>query len=311
MGHKSFCVAGAALVVALAGSVASATVTGSGVSVPSLPSGAVQSFSVSMDPGDFLSVMTTPMVTYFSGPDTVIQVLDPGGTALIGNDDGGAGYNGGPVTNFGSALRVRAAVAGSYTIQVSGFPDFGFTGAHSESGPYGFTTSVIGTGPGDFPDSPGNNTPATADPTGLAGFGSRVGVGSLTAGAADVDFFSVTLGAGDVLSAMTTPMESPFAAPDTLLGVFDTSGTLVFFNDDGGAGWDGAPVTNFGSAVRFVAPSAGTYFLGVTGFGDPDFDGIGHGESGPYGLTLSVVPAPGTLALGAGLGLLALRRRRR
>ncbi len=291
------CVTASAVVV-LSG-IAAASPTFSGVAGVNLSAGNVLSAPISLEEGDIFNAMTAPVGTLFSSPDTLMRLVDPSGAEVVFNDDGGSGN--GPSSQFGSTIRAAIRVSGVYTLQITGFNDRSFTGAHPEAGPLIFTGSVLGSTPGDFADSASDNTAAGAVPTGL-GVGAAVGFGTLTAG--DVDYFAVTMGAGDVLSAMTTGLQSQ--SLDTLLGVLDASG-LLLNNDDAGGDSRGS---NFESSLRFVAPAAGTYYIAVTGYGDSDFNGSGHTEDGAYGLTLSVVPAPGAAAL-LGLGMLAAGRRRR
>ena len=124
----------------------------------------------------------------------------------------------------------------------------------------------------------------------------------LQLGEGDVDFFRLDLKAGDVLSAMTAPLDDPgvsFDYPDTMLGLFDSSGTnLLVENDDAGDygesfldedlasdfPFDGGV---YGSALRAFIPVDGTYYLAVTGYEDYDFVGA-HEEFGPYALLVGV-----------------------
>jgi hypothetical protein len=121
----------------------------------------------------------------------------------------------------------------------------------------------------------------------------------------DVDYFSMPIAAGAFVTGSTfdfTPVGGP--ALDTLLGVFDPGGALMGFNDD-----DGPALL---SALAFVAPVSGVYSFAVTGFGDPDFDGTGHSETGVFRLVVSVPePAGMTLLVGLGCILASARRRRR
>lgn len=121
-----------------------------------------------------------------------------------------------------------------------------------------------------------------------AGSSAYVGDFSLIPG--DADFVGLgSLVAGDVITAATTPLEgSGFSNPDTLLGVFDAAGNRLAFNDDAGS-------IGRGSALAFEVLSAGDYFVAVTGYGNPTFEGP-HPESGSYALTISIVPvsAPNT-----------------
>jgi hypothetical protein len=126
----------------------------------------------------------------------------------------------------------------------------------------------------------------------------------------DVDFYPMSLLAGQVVSAMTAPLEilsTSFDVPDTMLGLFDSSGTLLLGNDDAGDVGSsdlfplldsdnptiGAPL---GSAIRALITTDGTYYLGVTGFGDDGFIGD-HTEAGRYALLVGVTAIPEASAM--------------
>ena len=169
-------------------------------------------------------------------------------------------------------------------------------------------------------DTVPNNTQATAQPlvSNTADWNSAscrlsadVGMGSLAApagGVGDVDYFSLVLPAGCIVTAITTPL-SPFSsAPDTLLGGLDAALAPYGTNDDAGTDSNGAG-TRRGSAIRFLTTAAGTHYMRVTGFNDTGFAGQ-HSQAGDYLLTISVTPEPATLGLLLG-GLVFFARRRK
>lgn len=163
-----------------------------------------------------------------------------------------------------------------------------------------------------------NNTLANATAISRPATGpfASVGIESLTAN--DVDVFSLVLSANELLTFNTAPLSiTPgLDTPDTAIALVNSGGTIVAINDDIGP-------TDFGSAIQYLVPSSGTYFLAVTGsddaaaaavggtFGSGSFSGA-HPETGQYALTVSVVqvPEPASIGLIGAVGLLGLRRRR-
>lgn len=176
-------------------------------------------------------------------------------------------------------------------------------------------------------DAGANDTPVGANPlisddfdfnVPLCDLSADVGLGTLAASGSDVDMYSVLLPNGCILTAITTPIGIFGSSPDTVLGLIDTFG-LANVDDDAGDDWNSAGgLTARGSAVRYQNTSGGpmTVYLAVSGYPDFNFDGLddfaggGHGESGAYLLTVSVVPEPTTIGLLLG-GLVLVARRRK
>jgi PEP-CTERM motif-containing protein len=160
-----------------------------------------------------------------------------------------------------------------------------------------------------------NDTQETADPIERGPVvWADAGVMHLADGGGDVDFFSIPLEEGEILMAATTPLTELFTVPDTILGLFDDQGTLLVSNDDAGNDDE-----SLGSKIEYLVTESDTFYIGVTGYDDFDFDGLAdypdnsipHTEVGAYGLTVSIfVPEPATLALLA-LGSMVLFRRKR
>jgi hypothetical protein len=114
-------------------------------------------------------------------------------------------------------------------------------------------------------------------------------VGDGANGAKDVDLYQLTLGTGEQLSVV-------------LNGVF--YGQIRFFNAAGQqVGTQFGPYVNPGTtslAGQFIAPAAGTYYVGITGYSNTSYDptvagsGTNASYTGAYTLTLERMAAGGT-----------------
>ena len=333
--HRWVRIVAGILGLALGSAMANAGSISSDVSRHALAPDQTQLFPLGeLNVGEVVFGITTPvsgLPNDFDDPDTQVATFfesdlgpaDLSSLILTANDDSDADNN---VSSdaLGSLYRLEAAFQDRYVVGVTGFDDF-FTGSgHGEQGEYLLTMGHIDptTPGGDFSDSDAtNDSRAGADTLGLASNQAKVAVNTLASGAAgDVDFYSIGLFAGDVLTAMTAPLASlsdDFDSPDTMIIVFDAFGNLLF--DDDQAGGDlsdfaidtvGTTAAN-GSAVHLLAPITGTYPFAVTGFDDPFAVG-GHTMVGDYALLVSRVPEPATaLMLGLGGALLMPRRARR
>jgi len=142
-----------------------------------------------------------------------------------------------------------------------------------------------------------------------AGVNVDVGRFRFSAGGGDTDFVGLGgLFAGDVVTVSTTPMvDAPnFEIPDTIVGIFDSSGTLLCREDDAfNNDLDDVP-RGYGSLCRFQVAADGDYFVAATGWSLDPFDG-NHVEEGAYTLTVTVTALPEpALPLQLAAGLLAL-----
>ena len=139
-------------------------------------------------------------------------------------------------------------------------------------------------------DEPNNDTLGTAGtsigPPAGTGFDADSGTFALTTG--DLDFVGLaSLESGDVVTAITTPLEDEFLeTPDTVMALQDSQGT-VLVEGTFGVDNDDESSRGLGALIRFVVPSSDDYYIVVSGAGDVDYSGD-HGETGSYILTLSV-----------------------
>lgn len=161
-----------------------------------------------------------------------------------------------------SELVFRAAADGDLVAAITGRSDDDFVGNHNESGPYDLRIVRDAFEP--------NDEIALATPLAAPGV-----LADLVMIAGDVDWFRLDLPAGSLWSIVAREVRGP--QPRLSLGLFDARGRLVASSE--GAGGGGLP------ELTLRAPSAASYFLAVSGTGDPQFQGL-HAMSGGYELAV-------------------------
>jgi hypothetical protein len=93
----------------------------------SLTAGDVDFYRFRASAGEIFAIETVPGTPL----DTMVGLFDEGGNLLIVDDDGGVGGTGSL-----SRLLVQIGADGVYSVGVTTWPDFGFTGAGSDTGRY-------------------------------------------------------------------------------------------------------------------------------------------------------------------------------
>ncbi|MDP7637180.1 MAG: DVUA0089 family protein, partial [Phycisphaerae bacterium] len=134
-----------------------------------------------------------------------------------------------------------------------------------------------------------NDILAQAVDSGLNGTGDAIFSGTIgdgAVGARDVDLFALQVEAGMVLSADIDAWENG-STLNSLLRVFDADGNELTFNDD---------IHGSDSFIEYALTRAGTYYVGVSGFGNFSYDPLAAGgelagSTGDYILTMSLAPA--------------------
>lgn len=166
-----------------------------------------------------------------------------------------------------------------------------------------FESEMLGNGANDTISTAQNLGSFTG--TDINVFGSRL---SLLPGSTSVDYYKFDIASAMSMSFSVTTPSGYINQNDPILGLFNSTGTLVTQDDDSGAGFD--------SLINSVL-NTGTYYLAVAGFSNFSFTGTSGSGDWPYQLSLSgssiaPVPEPETYALmGVGLlGLLATRRKK-
>ncbi len=194
-----------------------------------------------------------------SSLDSTLELLDAGGSSIEFDDDDDD-Y---PVDSI--ILNAALPGAGTYVFAVRPFS--------GGSPDHFYTASVQLTGPSGTIESEPNDTIGTATPAAIGSSASGV-----IDPAGDVDFFSFAGTAGSVVrldidagGLLQVPSPSTL---DSLLELFDPSGTSIAFNDDGGSTDSDLTVTLPVDGVYTVAVSAfagggsatDTYDLDITPF---------------------------------------------
>ncbi|MFM1902830.1 MAG: hypothetical protein RLZZ440_730, partial [Planctomycetota bacterium] len=228
-----------------------------------------------------------------SSLDSYLRLFDAAGRQLAANDDSASSVD--------SGLVFTATTAGRYYVGVSGFGNASYAAGSPGSGTAGSTGSYRldlafseVEPPEPEPENPGepNDTLATAtvglaageDVAELAGM-----IGDGLNAAADVDLFSVVLGVGDLLEVAVRG-QAIGSSLDSYLRFFDAAGGQLAANDDFGGSFD--------SGLTFTAAAAGTYYVGVSGYGNARYSpetaaGAVPGSVGPFELLLRrTVPIP-------------------
>ncbi len=222
------------------------------------PGGDNDYYSFTATAGDLLYAATMTSFDAASSNDTLVGVYAADGTTLIEED----GDNGVMAGTSSALAGVPLTAGGTYYLRVRHQ-----TSATSTIRPYHLHWTIR-TGAADAESEP-NDDPTTA-PAGLTWV-----TGSLSA-AADLDFYPITLAAGDtVYAALDADPErdaTEIATGTTLgFGPFTgVTGNYLTVNDTGSAGSDA-------EALFFTVATAGTYQIRVAGT-----------AAGTYGLSIAI-----------------------
>jgi subtilisin family serine protease len=240
----------------------------------------VDLFSVVLEAGQTLDAVVRARADG-SSLDSYLRLFDANGLQLAANDD---------ANGLDSQILYRAGATATYYVGVSGYGNSNYSPVNGSgttsgsTGPYQVTFSL--SSPPLEPNDSIAQATVVETSVGSESFEGSVGDGAY--GAADVDLFRVTLGAGQTLTA-DVAADSTGSSLDSYLRLFDAAGRQLATNDDYGGSLD--------SFLSFSAPAAGTYYVGLTGYGNsqyqPSVAGSGRaGSTGRYRLDLSFSAAP-------------------
>ena len=197
--------------------------------------------------------------------DSVIRLFNGSGTQLQANDDGIAP---GEASTDESYLDVTFAVAGTYALGVSGYGNVNYnavTGAGDTSGRTGAFTLVVT----PFPSKASDADDQLSEAINLGTLSTPFSVSGNTIDvAADVDMFSFKVTAGQ---RATFDIDRPSGELDSIIRLFDSTGTQIKINDDGRGEGESSSRESF-LDVTFAA--AGTYYLGVSGYRNSTYNAV-------------------------------------
>ena len=218
-----------------------------------------------------------------SSLDSYLRLFDSSGTQIAFNDDGPTP---GEVNSVESFLDFTFTTAGTYFLGVSGYGNSAYdpiTGSGDGTGSTGAYTLLV-------TPSGGNNDPddqiSEATPLGTLTQVQTISGQSIQPGT-DVDLFGFQVAAGARVSFnINRPTGSTF---DSFLRLFDSNGNELAFNDDGPTPGEANSVESY---LDFTFVSGGTFFLGVSGFGNSAYNAVSgandvSGSTGSYTLVIT------------------------
>lgn len=219
-----------------------------------------------------------------SGLDSYIRLFNGSGAQLAFSDDAAAP---GEVLGRDSYLEYTFSAGGTYFIGVSGYgnssysPTLGTGDSNGSTGAYALYLTPVDT---NDQMSEAYNLGSITTSRSVTGFSIE--------DTADVDMFRFTVTAGQRLSF---DIDRPSGSLDSYIRLFNSSGAQIAFNDDGPTPGEASSRESY---LSFTFTTAGTYYLGVSSFGNAGYNpSTGAGDS--YGtttgaFTLNITPATTT-----------------
>jgi hypothetical protein len=213
--------------------------------------------------------------TTLNGPGglgSYIRLFNVNGTEIAFNNDAAA--PGDTEMGFDSYLRYRFNTTGTYYLGVSNFSNRAYnpvTGRgdvlsnQNSTGTYRLRAQAL---PND-----GDDTISEAVSVGSLQTGPKTLSGAISFDV-DVDMFAVTVQAGQTVRFdIDTPTNGPNGL-GSYIRLFNSAGTELAFNNDGAAPGESV---GFDSYLQVQFSTAGTYYIGVSNVGNPNFNPLTGG----------------------------------
>lgn len=248
----------------------------------------VDFYKVNLSAGQSLTVdIDTP---YYGSLNSYVRLFSSSGTQVAYNDDeDGGGYGYGYGGSLDSLLSYTASSTGVYYVGVSGALNTSYNVNTAGSGIAGttgtYTIKMLASQPPSG-DVPGDTLATAYVPTLTPGtqwtYNETIGNG--LHGNKDVDLYKVNLLAGQ---SLTIDIDTPYYSYlNSYVRLFNSYGTQVAYNDDeGGGGYGYGYGGSLDSLLNYTAPSAGVYYVGVSGALNTSYNAntAGSGVAGTTG----------------------------
>ncbi|HCA95258.1 MAG TPA: hypothetical protein DEP38_11580, partial [Cyanobacteria bacterium UBA9226] len=259
------------------------------------PGSDVDMIAFQLDAGGRVTIDIDARINTPSSPlDSVLRIFDSNGNQVAVSDDAQA--PGEPFT-FDSYIDFTATQTGTYYVGVSSYSNFNYnpnvagSGTGGSTGNYNLQINMFET-PGDTLATARQSGLTSANP-GTFNLSSQIGNNPNVSRLSDVDMIAFQLDAGGQVTIDIDANQngSPL---DSVLRIFNSSGQEVAFSDDNAAPGEGASLDSY---LNFTATQAGTYYVGVSGYCNDDYNptvaGSGIGQTtGNYNLQMTVLDTP-------------------
>ena len=213
--------------------------------------------------------------------DSYIRLFNSTGQQLAFSDDAAAP---GEVFGLDSYLEYTFTNAGSYYLGVSGYGNSSYnaiTGlgdTNGSTGNYGLVVNNL------TPNDADDQISEAVDLGAISSTVTRTGLS--ISGGTDVDLFRVTVTSGQTVRFDIDNSSQEF---DSYIRLFDANGNELARNDDGPTPGESASLESY---LQFTFATAGTYFLGVSGYGNSSYSAVSGagdltGSTGQYTLEVS------------------------